>query len=58
MVHATYSSFISSFSKYLVSVYTEAGPILGAKDTTVNMADTVPSLKELISWLEGGREMQ
>lgn len=50
--------FINLFNKYLISinVYPEPGPILGAKDTLVNMAGTVLALKELTSWLEGRGE--
>ena len=41
-----------------LNVYPEPGPILGAKDTLVNMAGTVLALKELTSWLEGRGEFQ
>lgn len=53
-------SLINLFNKYLISinVYPEPDPILGAKDTLVNMAGTVLALREFTSWLEGRGEFQ
>lgn len=49
----TVHSSTTSFHKYYL-IYPEPGPVLGAKDTTVNMAGIVPALMCLLSWLEGG----